>query len=208
MKIAVLGASGKTGTVFVKAALEAGHDVRAGYYGTKLKMRNSRLEKMSCNALDAREVKELVEDCDAVVSLIGHAKGTPDRLQSDVMRLLSTVLRDTGVKRLVSLTGTGARVDGDTPSLIDRLATIAISTIDPERVKDGKEHVEVLAASELDWTIVRVLKLTNGPAKPFSFDLHGNAMLLVPRETVALAILEVLDAHSHIRECPIIIDEK
>jgi hypothetical protein len=104
----------------------------------------------------------------------------------------------------VSLTGTGVRYDGDQVGLIDRFANWSIGMIDPQRIADGKEHVALIEASDLDWTIIRVLKLQNIATKPYTLTEHGPTKLVVGRSEVAQAIVEVLTENSFIKKAPML----
>lgn len=80
--------------------------------------------------------------------------------------------------------------------------------IDPERINDGKRHVEVLRASDLNWTVIRVLKLQNVAPKPFALSEHGPTKLYVGRKEVAQAVLQVLEQSSFLAQAPIICSQK
>lgn len=203
--IAVIAANGRTGKVFVEAALKAGYIVRAGIVGEAGFPPHKNLQVVGCNALDIDDVKKLLTGSDVAVSLIGHGKNSPARLQTDAVTNIIKAMNMIGIKRLISLTGTGVRFGNDTPSLADRLANIAIGVIDSARVKDGILHAEVLKDSQLDWTIVRVLKLTNGKHEgKVKFSLNGPAEYLTPRRRVAAAILQLIREDGYIRQAPII----
>ncbi|HEX8762923.1 MAG TPA: NAD(P)H-binding protein, partial [Candidatus Saccharimonadales bacterium] len=192
MKIAVLAANGRTGKVFVEQALAAGHSVNAGIYGTNNLPPHKNLTIVSCDATRDADVTRLLQAQDAVVSFIGHIKGSPPSVQTNAMHTLTKVMKKLQIKRIVSLTGTGVRFPGDKITLLDRVLNLAVSIIDPARVTDGREHVEVLQESGLDWTVIRVLKLQNVVPKPFKLTEHGPTKWYVGREEVAQAALEVL----------------
>ena len=128
------------------------------------------------------------------------------------MRHVVTAMRRHNITRLISLTGTGVRYDGDRPSLVDRIANAIIARIDPERIADGKAHAEYLAKTQLDWTIIRVLKLAPSfiaARTSVRLDLAGPAELLTSRRTVAHAVVQLLEASTEreqfLRQAPIII---
>jgi putative NADH-flavin reductase len=204
MKIAVIGASGRSGQAFVRLALEAGHAVTAGVRGPHTLGSHPSLKVVICDALVAADLKNLVTGQDAVVSLLGHVRGTPADMQTNAMQLLVEAMDQAGVKRLVSLTGTGARQSGDQISIIDRMMNLSIAIIDPKRVQDGINHLQVLKASNLDWTVIRVLKLTNQKAGKFTLSSHGPAKSFISRASVAQAILQTLNDNSFLRQTPII----
>ena len=204
MKIAVIAANGRTGQIFVKAALEAGHSVRAGVRGDNPFAEHKNLEIVSCDATKAEEIAELLRGSDAVVSLIGHVGGSPADVQTNAITCALAAMERSGLRRIVSLTGTGVRMPGDVITVADRVLNLAISKIDPARIQDGRDHVEVLKASSTDWTVIRVLKLQNVSPRPFQLKANGPTKLFVSRKDVAAGILEVLENESFVRQAPII----
>jgi putative NADH-flavin reductase len=204
MKIGVIAASGRSGSVFVKEALSAGHTVRAGVYGQHTLPNHQNLEVIQCDATKPDQLENLLKGCDAAASFIGHGKKTPAHVQTDAISLAIKTCNKLGIKRIVSLTGTGVRFPGDKITLIDRFLNFGITLVDPKRIKDGKDHVEVLKQSNLDWTIVRVLKLSNGKPGSYTLKLHGPAKLLTPREEVAKACLEALSSEAYVKKAPVI----
>jgi putative NADH-flavin reductase len=188
----------------VEIALAAGHTIHAGVHSHNNLKPHTKLSVVQCDATSKADLKNLLNGQDAAVSFIGHVKGSPPHVQADAMNALVVVMQELSMQRIVSLTGTGVRFPGDRISLIDRLLNLSISIIDPSRVKDGKSHVEVLAKSNLDWTVVRVLKLQNSSPKPFELRTHGPSKWYVGRQEVAQAVLQVLEQHSFFQQAPII----
>jgi putative NADH-flavin reductase len=204
MKIAVVAANGRSGQVFVEAALTAGHSIRAGVRGKSYLKPHPNLTVVECDATNEVQLKNLLSGQEAVASFIGHVKGSEPNVQTIAIQKVVDVMKALSVKRLISLTGTGVRFPGDKISLIDRFLNLSISIIDPARVKDGKNHVEVLKASDLDWTAIRVLKLQNVPPKPFTLREHGPTKWYVGRQEAAQAVLQVLEQRSFVKQAPII----
>lgn len=204
MKIAVIGANGKTGKVFVDEAVQYGHEVHAGVYRTNSFTQSDYIKTMQCDAMKLDDVEKLIKGCDAVVSLIGHGKDSPAFLQTAATCNILSAMKRHHISRFVSLTGTGVRTDGDTPSYLDKMLNQAIRIIDPARIRDGKAHADVIIESDVDWTIIRVLKLTDfGPHK-YRLTNHGPARMLASRATVAAAILDVLVEGYHIKSMPVV----
>ncbi len=211
MKIAVIAANGRSGRAFVEHALAAGHSIRAGVHLGGTFTAQTGLTIVECDATNLAEVEKLIEGQDAVVSFIGHVKGSPAHVQTDAMRVISTAMQQQGLTRLVSLTGTGVRFPGDAISIVDRILNASIGIIDPKRIEDGKDHVALLQQTSLDWTVIRVLKLQNIHPGPFSLKVNGPTKWVVGREEVARAVLQVLQDGSFVKEAPIIsyrIDKK
>jgi len=204
MKIAVVAANGRSGAAFVAAALEAGHYVRAGVHGGHEFSPNKYLEVRRCDATVFEDVSHLIRGCDAVVSLIGHTKISPAYVQSTATTNILSAMNEQDISKIVSLTGTGARMPGDTPNLIDLVLNMAVKLIDRKRITDGITHLEILRKSSVNWTVVRVLKLTNGSARPFHLTLGGSAELWSSRKEVAEAILYILESGQYACQAPIL----
>ena len=204
MKIAVIAANGRTGKAFVSKALKKGHQIRAGVHRKNNLFADPNLEVVQCDASLESDLKNLIKGQDAVVSFIGHNKGSLKDVQTNAMKQLNKAMKDEGLKRIVSLTGTGVRYPGDQITIMDRILNFSINLIDPARIKDGINHARFLEQSDLDWTILRVLKLSNTPEKPFNLKEHGPTKLYVSREEVANAALSVLEQKSFIKKAPIL----
>lgn len=204
MNIAVIAANGRSGNAFVKQALAAGHSVRAGVYKSNNLQEHPNLTIVECDATNKDDLANLIKGQDAAVSFIGHVKGSPAQVQTNTMRVLVEAMNEQNITRLVSLTGTGVRFPGDKITLMDRILNLSISIIDPARIKDGKDHVAFLQQTDLDWTIIRVLKLQNVKAKPFTLKQSGPTKLYVGRDEVAKATLQVLEQNTFICRAPII----
>ncbi len=204
MKIAVVGASGKSGIKFIDLALKNGYQIKAGINRSNKLTNKDNLEVVKCNALNYSEIEELISGCQVVVSLIGHGRKSPSNLQTQAISNIIKAMKKQNIRRLISLTGTGVRKTGDKITLIDRLLNFSIKLIDPKRIDDGLKHAEVIEKSDLDWTIIRVLKLHDLYESKFSLVELGPAKVLVSRKEVAEAIILLIKNNSFINKFPII----
>lgn len=204
MKIAVIGASGRSGRYFVDAAINAGLLVRAGVRNTSSLSRRDGLEIIHCDVTSKNDLDNLIKSCQVVVSLIGHVKGSPGLLQTNMTENIVYIMKKQGIKRLVSLTGTGVRQPGDKITFMDRVLNFGVSVVDPARVFDGQKHFDLIKKSGLDWTVIRVLKLQNTKPKLYKLTLNGPAKLIVSRQEVANAIVEVIQKNKFIKKAPIV----
>lgn len=200
----MIAADGRLGRAFVAEALSRGHHVRAGVRGEIVSSSDPNLEFVQCDATDQAQVKNLISGQDVVVSCIGHVKGSPADVQTVATQVVLNAMNELGVKRFVDVTGTGARFPGDKVTLIDRFLNLAVGIIDPERIKDGKDHMKILQSSTVEWTTIRFLKLQNVHAQSFVLLLNGPTKLYVGREEAAKAMLQVIEDRSFIQQSPII----
>jgi putative NADH-flavin reductase len=204
MRIAVIAANGQLGKAFVEAALQAGHSVRAGVRTKNTLRPHPQLEVVTCDATKLGDLRALFQGQDVVVSSIGHSKGVAKNVQTLATEATVTVMDELGIKRFVDVTGTGVRFRGDRITIVDRVLNMAVQIIDSDRVKDGRDHQEVLKKSDLDWTTVRVLKLQNIPQRPYILTPNGPTKWFVGRVEVAHAMLQVIEENSFIKQSPII----
>lgn len=204
MRVSILGANGRSGVACLTACLAAGFSIKAGIHSTRPNIINENIEYIEFDGSDAASVDTLVAGSDVVISLIGHIKGSPSLIQTDTTKNVLAAMNHHDVPKLISLTGTGVRSSGDRPSTLDMLANSMIRLVDPERIKDGIKHAEIIRSSNIDWTIVRVLKLTNGKKQDYSLSRGGPAQIMTSRHTVAAAIVEILTNNSHAKSMPVI----
>ncbi len=165
--VTIIGASRGIGLETVKAALAAGHTVRAfARSASKIAISNPKLEKITGDALKAADVGAAVADADAVIQAIGISDpkdlifGTT--FFSEATRVMVSAMQAAGVKRLIAVTGAGA---GNSRGRINFLYDYIMFPILLARVYSDKDIAEeTIQASGLDWTIVRPGLLTNGAA--------------------------------------------
>ena len=164
MKLAIFGATGRTGRLLVEQALAAGYDVVAlARIPSKLPLQDARLSVVQGDVTDPAAVTAVVRGADAVISVIGHAKGAPPDVQTVAARHIVAAMRQNGVRRLISLTGAGVDAPQDRPTVLHHLIKLALRIAAGPVLRDAVGHAAVIRQSGLDWTIVRAPMLTEGP---------------------------------------------
>ncbi len=205
--IAVIGANGRTGKIFVDQALAGGYKIQAGIYGNNDLKPHKNLKVYKCDSTNPGDVSKLLKNCQAVVSLIGHGPISPDDLQTKSIQVVADMMKNQGIKRLISLTGTAVKIPSDKPKILNKLSDKLITKLDPTRVKDGINHYEFLKTTDLDWTIIRVTKLTNQTRKNYNIKLSKNqpSELFTPRQKVCQAILALLENNNYTKSLPVLV---
>jgi putative NADH-flavin reductase len=157
--VLIIGASRGIGLETARAALSAGHSVRAlARSATGIPIQDANLTKLAGNALDPDMIRSVLRDIDVVIQTLGVDfsprlifKGT--RLFSDSTRMLVDAMKAAGVKRLITVTGLGA---GDSRGHGGLLYDAIVFPLLLKRVYDDKDVQEwIVRSSGLDWTIVR-----------------------------------------------------
>jgi putative NADH-flavin reductase len=164
VKIVVFGASGGTGIEIVRQGLAAGHEVTA-FVRTpaKLNIENPKLTLFQGDVLDAAAVEQAVAGQEAVISALGPTRPAAPGMMETAARNIVAAMDKAGVRRLISTTGAGVRDPRDQPKLIDHLMKGLLTLLAGSVLKDSAANVEIIRASDLDWTIVRYPRLLDGP---------------------------------------------
>jgi len=206
-KICVFGADGRTGIEVVSLLVSRGYEVTAFVYNQSSKKDMPEgVNIISGDVMDYEPVESAITtDTRAVISVLGHIKNSDPLIQTKGMENIVKAMKKNGITRIISLTGTGVREEGDTPSIFDRIANYIIRKIDRERIIDGIKHSKVLKESSLDWTILRVLKLSQSEKKVDSYNLssHGPAEIYTSRKKVAYIMVDLIDDDVWKKKSPI-----
>ncbi len=207
MKICIFGADGRTGVEIIKYAKNKGYEIIAFVYNEhSLEFMKHDITIVKGNVLDYTQVREACVGVDVVASALGHIKDSDPRMQTKGMSNIVRAMKENNIQRIVSLTGTGVRMPGDTPSLIDSILNFSIKILDRDRIEDGIAHAEVLQNSGLEWTIVRVLKLTDSQkmSGTYILTMGGPAELQTSRSKVARVMIDVIEQKKYFGTMPVV----
>lgn len=165
MKLAIFGASGRTGHVLVAQALASGHDVNALVRTpSRFDLQHERLHLIQGDLQDEAKVAEVVAGTDAVLSVLGPKGNQPTFVVSKGTANVITAMRQHGVRRLVVSAGAGVRDSQDRPGLFDKGIGALIKLTASNVYEDMVRTVDLVRTSDMDWTVVRAPMLTDGPA--------------------------------------------
>jgi putative NADH-flavin reductase len=113
--VLIIGASRGIGLETVKAALKAGHSVRAlARSARRIPVDHPKLQQMAGDALEMTTVKRALTGIDVVTQSFGVSAGPevifkPMQLFSKATRVLVTAMEKAQVKKLICVTGFGGR---------------------------------------------------------------------------------------------------
>jgi len=152
MRVAVFGATGRTGRMVVDEAHRRGHDVVAPVRHLPVERFDEGVQPVILYLHDRGEVAAALDGSDAVVSAVGPIARVTTTEVSDVLRTVVDAMADVGLRRIV--------IAANAKVLTDEEVTGDYANVAAEHRRDA----EILRASDLDWTILAPPFLKDAPA--------------------------------------------
>lgn len=165
--VAVLGASGRLGSHVVSRLASRNCSIRALIHRNDVASRSLDFTVVRGDVHDCESLAGLLKGVDVVVSTLGNAGApTPDVCSTAVANLIP-LMHTNGIDRIVSTTGSAARLDTEEGNehrwLLMRRSMLMRHM--PDMILDAETHMRLLAATSLSWTVVRAPILTVGRAE-------------------------------------------
>ncbi|NNC13470.1 NAD(P)H-binding protein [Planctomonas sp. JC2975] len=197
MRIAVIGANGRTGRLVAESVLARGHDVTAIVRSPdKLGELARRVRVVTASAGDVDGIATGIADAGAVISTLGHSPSSGDEVLADGIRTDLAAMQRAGHRRLVMTSAAGITTDGDgwfTRSILKPLLGLVLR----KPFTDTRNAEALLRASDLDWVIVRPPMLRDGEANGYVSQerLNVRGLFTMNRADLAEALVDLtLDA--------------
>ena len=200
-RLFILGATGATGRALVDQALERGHRLTAFVRSPqKLVGPRAALTVVQGDPRSVDALRAALPGHDAVLSMLGPPGPGPTTIVADCARSTVIAMGDAGVSRLL-IVGVGALFEQGP------LTALIRGTFLRNVAKDAAEMERVVTTSGLDWTIVRVPRLTNGPLtgryraedERMPRDNRSPAMASLSRADAARFLLSEVEHRAHVR---------
>ncbi len=164
MKVIVFGATGTVGRLAVKDILAAGHQVTAfARNPQKLLSGTPGLTLAAGDAMDPNDVAASIEGHDAVVVALGSGMSRKSKIRSEGTLNVIRGMQKHGVRRLIVQSTLGAHESWSNLNFFWK--RIMFGALLRPVFKDHELQETIVAASGLDWTIVRPGSFTDEPAK-------------------------------------------
>ena len=161
MKIAVFGATGKTGVEITKQALAKGHQVTAFVRDpARMTIKDDRLSFVVGDVNDPSLIDKAVQGQDAIVCALGSRDLKKTAVRTIGTQHIIKAMEHRSVRRLIVVSAMGTGESWDTLSLISKFFYAVLLKSARE---DHESQEAIVKKSGLDWTIIRPSGLTDGP---------------------------------------------
>ena len=210
MKLTVFGATGGIGREVVTQALDRGDQVTAYVRNpAKLDLTHPNLTVITGELTDREAVQLAVRGADAVISALGpsldrKATGMP---LVDGTRTIVEAMRAAGVQRFVGMATPSLRDPRDTRSLLGTVVPIMGRLLLPRAYRELLAMSQIVVDSDLEWTIARFTRPTDGPPKGTiraGFLGRDKLASAITRADIATFLLDQLDDTRFVRAAPAI----
>ncbi len=171
----------------------------------KLAQSDEHLHVVKGDVHDPAVVHQTVAGADAVISVLGHRRGTGVKVLTTGSRNIVGAMKEVGVRRLVVLSITAVRDPQDRPRAIDRILEAVGRVLAAGVYADHLGQAAVVREADLDWTIVRAPLLTNGPrTSHYQVGYMGGVGGRISRADVADFVLKQATDTTYARQLPLV----
>lgn len=155
-KVAVIGGTGKSGRYLVQGLLSQGFCI-------KMLVRNVEafiapdplIEVVQGDARHFETIRSLIRGCQAVISTLGQPKAETPIFSHATTNVIRS-MQEYGIRRYILIAGVNVDDASDKKSSKTAFATEWMKTNYPQTTADRQRELEILLASDLDWTLIRL----------------------------------------------------
>jgi putative NADH-flavin reductase len=209
MKIALLGATGRTGKCIIEEALKRGHKISAIARNTE-KLKDLNISITEGTPYDYETIARAITGCDAVINTLNISRKSdnpwsPLAAPKDLISKSAThalkAMEKAGIKRFVALSTIGAgRSWKKAPGILKFI--VSISNLKHAFLDHGKQE-EILEKSSMDYTICRAPMLSkeiNSTGAVATAEEKKPASAVLSRNSAAEFFLDIIENNNYIRE--------
>jgi putative NADH-flavin reductase len=204
-KIAVLGGGGRTGNYLVNQLLNKGYELKLLLrHPENFPIQNPRIEISKGDALDAKTVHALIEDCQAIISTIGQRGGEPLVASQATLNILKA-MAELKIQRYILVAGINIDTPFDKKGSETKAATEWMKSNFPLIHDDRQNAYSILSTSEVNWTLVRVpfIEFTNTRCETI-VDLNDCRGNKINAAELASFLIEQLSSDRYVCKSPFI----
>lgn len=204
--MAILGATGPTGVQLVNQALVRGHDVAVLVRNPdRLARSTEAVDVVVGDATNVDDLERVMTGADAVIVALGPGKNRSSDIASRAAAAIIPAATTTGVRRVVIMSALGV---GATRAYCGFISRVGIKLVMSKLFADKEAADAMIRDSDLDWTLVYPVTLTNGPQvghlSATETPTRGG-MPRISRADVAAFMLDAAEKKQWIRSSPVLL---
>lgn len=162
-RIIVFGATGGTGKQVVEQALKAGHHVTVVVRNPDaLELKFNNLKIIKGDVLNPATFENAVKGKDVVVSCLGIPKAVPTTVYSQGVFNITSAMHKEGVNRILCISSSAVAIPPGSSLIMKFLLKNIIRRLHGPVHQDMLRMEQVLSETDLNWTVIRAPRLTNG----------------------------------------------
>lgn len=156
MKIFLLGATGKTGTLFLKMALENGHEITAYVRSPEKLMIAENLNIVQGDLQSITQMSAAMCNHDVVVSCIGGNDNDKSKIIQSLTQVIVASMKKSDVNRIVAISSAGIHNE------FSWMTNLILNLFYKQVINDHRMAAQVIMTSGINFTLARPLSLTDG----------------------------------------------
>jgi uncharacterized protein YbjT (DUF2867 family) len=211
MRLTIFGATGQTGKPLVTQALDAGYEVIAFVRNpSKLDINHNHLKVVIGDVTNPDAVELAIQGSDAVISVLNTQNVKTKPITIGMQNILAS-MKKYGVRRLImSASALSTNDPNDSHNLkynmITGLAGFLVKLMFRFHYEDLSDSVQVVKASDIDWTVVRMPIPTNDskPRQAKAGYVDKKTHLFISRINAASFMLNEIKESKYIKHTPVI----
>ena len=167
MKISLFGATGPTGKFLIEEALTQGYSLSVYTRDAKkLEAFAGRIEIVVGDLQDRDAIAKCIRGADAVISALGpnSIKVQGDRPVMHGLSNIVSAMKQSGVRRLIQISTAAYRDPKDSFAFKAHAMVLFFKLVVRKAYEDIRATGSLIARTDLDWTLVRIPNLKDGPA--------------------------------------------
>ena len=205
IKVAVIGGTGKSGKYLVNQLLQQDFHFKILLRNPeKFQIKSQSIEIIKGDAREIESIRALIKDCDAVISTLGQPKDESPIFSQATTNVICA-MNEYQIRRYILITGLSIDLPFDKKSIDTKMKSEMMKTYFPHIIADKQEEYNVLAQSNIDWTLVRLPLIeqtdTSGEIKINLEDCPGEK---ISATDLAIFLIEQLSNKNYIRKSPFI----
>jgi len=156
MRIFLLGATGKTGAIFLKMALENGHNVTAYVRSPEKLMVAENLSIVQGDLLSITQMSAAMYNHDVVVSCIGGNDNDKSNVIQELTQVIVASMKKSNMDRIVAISSAGIHNE------FSWATNLILNLFYKHVINDHRMAAQVIITSRINYTLARPLSLTDG----------------------------------------------